>query len=46
MEAAHAAGIRALFLVGGDGIRAPSRPELADVRIIASFSECLHAILT
>jgi D-glycero-D-manno-heptose 1,7-bisphosphate phosphatase len=46
MEAAHAAGIRALFLRQQGRVQSPSRPELADVRIIASFSECLHAMLT
>jgi D-glycero-D-manno-heptose 1,7-bisphosphate phosphatase len=44
IEAAHAAGIRALFLVGRERAQAPSRPELADVRVIATFSECADAV--
>jgi D-glycero-D-manno-heptose 1,7-bisphosphate phosphatase len=44
MEAAHAAGIRALFLLrSGRSQASPAR--VSDVRIIASFRECLDAVL-
>jgi D-glycero-D-manno-heptose 1,7-bisphosphate phosphatase len=44
LEAAHAAGIRALFLLRSGRFQASPAP-VSDVRIIASFRECLDAVL-
>jgi len=44
-QAAHAAGIRALFLVGSDQARSPQPPELTDVRMIASLDACVEELL-
>lgn len=40
VQAAHAAGIRALYLIGREHSQADRPPELADVRIISAFDQC------
>ena len=44
MEAAHAAGIRTEFLLRSEYTRIPPNPDWEDVRVIASFSECLDVV--
>jgi D-glycero-D-manno-heptose 1,7-bisphosphate phosphatase len=45
VEAAHAAGIRALFLLRSERPQGLPSPVCDHVRIIASFSECLDVVL-
>lgn len=45
VQAAHAAGIRALYLIRRSHSRPDRPPELADVRVISAFDECLGELV-